>query len=98
MRYLVLLPLVLPVAAGAADVKDVKALLSKEIIGPRQARVDVTRYVQQRIPVFKPAASAEEWKKESERLRAEILDKVVFRGEAKKWRDHKVQIKWQETI
>src|SRR5262245_11456227 len=101
MRCLCVVSLCLFVSAAVAadiDVKDVRALLSKEIIGPRQARLDVTEYVRQRIPVLKPAASVEEWKKEADRLRADILDKVVFRGEAKKWRDHKVQIKWLETI
>src|SRR5262249_17787728 len=67
-------------------------------IGPRQARLDVTEYVLRRIPVLNPAASVEEWKKEADRLRAEMLDKVVFRGEARKWRDQKGQIKWLETI
>src|SRR5438105_10604347 len=99
MNRLLCVPLLCAVFVPArADEADVKALLAREIIGPRQARLDVTEYVRQRVPRLMPAESADAWKKEADRLRADILDRVVFRGEAAKWRQHKVQVKWLDTI
>lgn len=96
---LVCLPLLCLLAiSGRAAEADVKALLAREVVGPRQARLDVSDYIRARVPKLKPAASAAEWEKESARLRADVLDRVVFQGEAKKWRDFKVSIQWLDTI
>lgn len=87
------------VGARADDVADIKALLGREIIGPRQARLDVTEFVRARIPTVKTPTTAAEWTRDSESLRQKVLDEVVFRGEAKKWRDFKVNVKWlDQTI
>src|SRR6202008_2654145 len=36
--------------------------------------------------------------KEAKRIRADVLEKVVFRGEAAKWRDAKTKVEWLDTI
>jgi hypothetical protein len=86
------------VSTGAVEPTDIKTLLDREIVGPRQARLDVTEYLRGRIPKLLPAKSADEWAKESERLRRDVLAHAVFKGEASKWREQKVVIKWLETI
>src|SRR5437773_12163254 len=88
-----------PARAGApADADDLKALLSKEIVGPRQARLDVEEFVRQRVPRMPKLTTAEAWDKEAARIRADVLDKVIFRGEAARWRKAKLGVEWRETI
>src|SRR5215468_11258276 len=97
-RLLLILCLCLPLPARAADADDLKALLSKEIIGPRQARLDVEEFVRQRVPRMPKPATADAWDREAARIRADVLDKVIFRGEAARWRNAKLGVQWLETI
>ena len=78
------LPLVLALAVpvAAADVKDVQALLARPIIGPRQARLELEEHVRPRIPTLPPFGTTAEWEKYAAGIRRDVLDKVVFRGEA----------------
>src|SRR5262249_25837785 len=82
----------------ADDRADVQAALNREVIGPRQALVETQDYLDARIPRMPKVATAAEWEKVAAKLRADMLDKVVFRGEAAGWRDAKTKVEWQETI
>jgi len=85
-------------AVRAADADALKALLAKEIIGPRQSRLDAEEFLRKRVPRMPKLTTAEAWDQEAARIRAEVLDKVIFRGEAARWRDAKLGVKWLETI
>ena len=99
MRFLLCLPLLcLTALTTRAAEADVKALLAREIVGPRQARLDVTEYLRGRIPKLQVPKNADEWTKEAERLRSEVLAKVVFRGEAAKWQEYKGELTRPDTI
>jgi hypothetical protein len=97
-RLLLMLCVCLVPSARAADADDLKALLSKEIVGPRQARLDVEEFVRQRVPRMPKLTSAEAWDRQAARIRADVLDKVIFRGEAARWRQAKLGVEWLETI
>ncbi len=79
MNRLVCLPLLCLLALSARTVEpsDVKSLLDREIVGPRQARLDVSEYLRGHIPKVRPAKTADEWAKESERLRREIVKRIM---------------------
>src|SRR5438094_7988384 len=96
---LLCLPLLglLAVTSHAAE-GDIKALLAREIVGPRQSRLDVTEFIRGRIPKMHPAKSAEDWNDEANRLRSDIFSLVIFRGEAVRWRGHMGTVKWLDTI
>ncbi len=72
--------------------------LAREIIGPRQSLLDLQDYLEPRIPRLPSFPSAAEWEKYANRLRADLLAKVVFRGEAAAWRTAKTKVEWLETI
>src|SRR5437773_10255505 len=91
---LLILCLCVPLPPRAADADDLKALLSREIVGPRQARLDVEEFVRQRVPRIPKPATADAWHKEAARIRADVLDKVIFRGEAARWREAKLGVQW----
>lgn len=100
MRPLIVILFVLLLSpyVHAQDEKDLSALLSKEIIGPRKAMVDLQRYLATRIPSLPQFSSAEQWEKYANKLRQDVLQKVVFRGEAAAWRKVKAKIEWLETL
>src|SRR6185437_8941312 len=88
----------LPTAVRAAEPSPLEQALSHEIMGPRQALLDVQDYIESRIPRMPEVKTVNEWEKHSQRIRQAVLERVVFRGEAAAWRDAKCQVKWFETI
>src|SRR4051794_40277855 len=85
-------------ALPAADKTPVEQALAREVIGPRQALLDLQQYLQPRIPRLPAVRTAAGWDVYARRIRGEVLDRVVFRGEARKWRDARVKVDWLETI
>jgi hypothetical protein len=90
--------LLLTVPLRAAEPSPVAELLKRDILAPGQTLKELQAYVDAKIPRLNPAASAEEWTNEAARIRRAVLEKVVFRGEAVKWRDAKTEVEWLETI
>jgi hypothetical protein len=84
--------------AAAAEKPDLKTLLGKEIIGPRQALLDVQEYTDARVPRMPAVKSVVEWEAQANAMRAAVLERVVYRGEAAAWRDAKTQVEWLDTI
>src|SRR5678815_2027025 len=77
---------------------DLKEILSEPIIGPKQGMSDVQDYCEARIPSMPVVKSKEEWEGIAKKIRADVLDKVVFRGEATKWRDYQGKVQFTGTI
>jgi hypothetical protein len=90
--------LTLATPCSGADRADLQALLDREIIGPRQALVDVQEYVDAKVPRMPEVKSLDDWERHATQLRAAVLERVVFRGEAVAWRDAKCRVEWLETI
>src|SRR6185436_5876395 len=76
----------------------VETLLAREIIGPTQTLAEVQAYTENRVPLMPEVKSAEEWNRIAARLRLETLDRVIFRGEAARWRDARTKVEWLDTI
>jgi len=85
-------------AARAADPSPLEAALSREIIGPRQSLLDVQDHIEGRIPRMPVVKTVADWEKHAQRIRRDVLDRVVFRGEAAAWREAKGQVKWFDAI
>ena len=94
---LVFLLLANALPARAAE-PDLAAELGQPILGVRQSVHETIEFAEQRIPRMPTAATAAEWTAIAERLRAEVLEKVVFRGEAAKWKDAPLKFEYLETI
>lgn len=95
MRLLSCVSLLLLVGSTSADT--LQTFLAKEIIGPRQALLDVTESVDQRVPTMPKLTGREGWEREAERIRRELLNRVVYRGEAANWRDASGRVEWLGT-
>ena len=80
------------------DEKVIGAWLGQEIIGPDLALEEVRVFNETRVPDMPRVRTAEEWQAKAEKYRKDVLDKVVFRGDAEKWRNTKLKVEWFDTI
>jgi hypothetical protein len=100
MHRLLFLLVAGPVAA--ADPSPVADFLKRPLLPADEVTLEVRDHVRPKIPRLEPPGmaikTAADWEKESERLRQETRSKVIFRGEAAKWRDAKTRVEWLDTI
>ncbi len=92
------LALAVPRSLPAAEPSDVQALLEHEIVGSQLPWAEVQQYCHARVPPMPEVKSVAEWEKIANRLRSDVLEKIVYRGEATKWRDAETQVEWLDTI
>jgi hypothetical protein len=82
----------------AADKPDLKAVLAHPIIGPHLGLTEVQHYTEPRIPRMPAVGSVAEWEQLANKMRAQVLERVVYRGQAAAWRDAKCKVEWLGTI
>lgn len=86
-------------ARAAADIPDLPAILAKPILDPNLSLSEVQAFCEARVPLMPKAASVAEWEQHAAKMRADVLDKIVFRGApAQSWRDAKTKVEWLDTI
>jgi len=87
------------VAASAAQPQDsLREVLAKSVLDSKQPLVEVQVYTASRVPALQLPRTAAEWRTYASELRRRVLDEVVFRGEARQWRDAPLRVEWLETI
>jgi dienelactone hydrolase len=84
--------------AFAAEGPDYAALLAREVIGPELAMQQVMDYTEARVAPLPQPASAEAWPAEADRIRQQVLERVVYRGEAAAWRDADCRVEFLDII
>jgi len=82
----------------AAELDDIEKMLSRRVIDDKLSLEEVQVFTERQVPPMPDVQSIEEWEKHANRMRRETLAKVVFRGEAAKWRDASYGVKWVGTI
>ena len=94
----------------SSEHKELEALLKREIVGPVLPMTEVQRYCEARVPAMpevghhpqegtdRRLVGAAQWEAEAARLRAEVLKRIVYGGEAARWRDAPAKVEWLETI
>jgi dienelactone hydrolase len=73
------------------------AALSKPVLDPNSVIGELQTYCS-RMPPFPMARTPDEWQGYADRIRQQVLDRVVFRGEAARWRDAQTHVEWFDTI
>ena len=81
-----------------ADDAAIQARLAQPLLDTRQTTVEAQIYLASRVKPMPPIRDRAEWERYAAGLRRQILDNVVFRGEAAKWRAVPVKEEWLETI
>ena len=96
---LFIIPLTFTTLAWAADAPTgLQTLLQHPILGTNTSMAEVQAFTEARVPQMPVVKSAAEWEKIADRLRRDMLERVVFRGEAAVWRDAKTKVEWFDTI
>ncbi len=73
---------------------NLKSELSRPIITPQTSLEETQVYLERRIPQLPEVKTTKDWDALAAKWRKEVLDKVVFRGEAAKWRDHPLSVEY----
>jgi dienelactone hydrolase len=94
-----------PVAAQAQQPKPpeqpkspLAALLERPIVEPETALKEVKRFTEARVPPMPAVTTIAEWEQHAARMRQDVLDRVIYRGEAAAWRDAETKVEWLDTI
>ncbi|MEW4569563.1 acetylxylan esterase [Tautonia sp. JC769] len=72
--------------------------LGRMVLERDTTMAEVRDFVESRIPRMPDVGTEEEWRATADQIRAEVLDQVVFRGEAAAWRDAECKVEWLDTI
>jgi hypothetical protein len=81
-----------------AELGELETILKREIVDPVLPEAEAQRYCEIRVPRMPKIETAAQWEAEAARLRAVVLDKIVYRGKAAQWRDAKTKVEWLQTI
>ena len=72
--------------------------LARPILAPNQSTVEVQAYTATRVPALPAFRKLDEWEAYANEIRQRTFDEVIFRGEARAWRDGKTRVEWLETV
>ncbi|MBN9519660.1 hypothetical protein J0H58_14255 [bacterium] len=98
-RFLALVVLgFLTAPARADDADSLRRLLDGPVLTPRTTLLETQEFLEGRVPRLPEPTTAAAWEKEADRLRAEVLAKIVFRGEAAAWKDRKAAVVVGEPV
>jgi hypothetical protein len=100
MRLLILvIASSLPCATVAAEPTDLKSALATPILAPNTTQQEAAALVRSRIAPMPEPTSVADWERYAQRVRQDVLDNVVFRGDiTRAWRDAPLSVEWLETL
>jgi hypothetical protein len=84
---------------GADATSDfVAEVLARPIISPETGLAEVRQFAEAKVPRMPEVKDLADRQRHADRMRSETLRKVVYRGEAAKWREAPTRVVWLETI
>lgn len=84
--------------AARADEAWIKQWLAKPILAPDTPQVEVEKYCEERVPRMPEVSTLEQWEQHANRLREDMLSKVVLRGAAASWKELPTKVEWLDSI
>jgi hypothetical protein len=82
----------------AAERAEIEKLLAHQIVDAELPLAEVQDYCERRVPRMPQLTTREDWGETASKLRREVLENVVFRGEARAWREAKSRVVWDDRI
>jgi hypothetical protein len=83
----------------AAEPKSAVAdALSQKLLSPMIPMQEIKDFVDAHLLPMPEPKTVADWERYATRVRKEALDRVIFRGEAAKWRALPTRVEWQQTI
>ena len=83
---------------SAAETASLRSILDRAVIDTQQTKVETQVYCASRVPSLPAFAGVLEWQRYADQLRKRVLEDVIFRGEAARWRDARTSVQWLETV
>src|SRR4051794_13267651 len=90
--------LLITTASGFAAGPWLETQLAQPILVSRQTLLEAQIHLEARVLPMPAIGDRAQWEKYAGELRARILDNVVFRGEAAKWRALPTRVEWLDTL
>lgn len=81
-----------------SDIESTTTWLAQSLVAPEQPQAEIEGYLAARIPRMPQITSRQEWDRQAESIRKEMLAKVIYRGKGAEWRDAQLGIDWQEVL
>src|SRR5260370_17852762 len=78
--------------------QSVAPLLEHKILDPTQPELEVRASAASHVLPTPYYTNIPEWEKYARNLREDILNKVILRGEAKRWAEASTKVEWLDTI
>ena len=85
-------------SAACSQEPGLQAILAEPILASNQPQIEAQAFASWRVPVVRVPSSRDEWEEIASETRRRVLEDVVFRGEAKTWRDARTRVEWLDTI
>ncbi|MBP87663.1 MAG: hypothetical protein CMJ64_13225, partial [Planctomycetaceae bacterium] len=82
----------------AADREAIESLLKFPLIDPQVAQAQVENFCEARVPKVPKVNSLKDWEQLTDKWRADMFEKVIFRGAAVEWRKSPRQVEWLEEM
>lgn len=79
-------------ALPQADLRRLQSVYEAPLIAPEVVQYQLQRYLHARVPQLPKPTTAADWTRESQRLRRDILDNIVFHGWPKQWVDAPLKV------
>jgi len=76
----------------------VEAALQRTILDPKQPLLDVQVYTAAKVPLVPAFRTVQQWDSYARTLRARVLNEVIYRGEAAKWRTTPLNLRIEEPF
>lgn len=73
-------------------------ILARSVLRPNQPGIEAQVFASSRVPQVQIPSSAKEWEQIASETRRRVLDEVIFRGEARKWRDARTRVEWLDSM
>ncbi len=93
--FLISVVVSLPCFAQSASLE---SALAKPILPVNQPLVEVQVYTASHVKSMPMVSSAQQWTQVKERLRQQVLNEVVLRGEGRKWAEAKTRVEWLDVL
>ena len=100
MVVLVCIGTIIAAAASASpgDQTVLGEFLARQIVSPDLVLNQVEGFCDARVRRMPEVTSVKEWEKYANRLRRDVMEKVVLRGRAAQWAKGKTKVEWLDTL
>src|SRR5215831_13779726 len=95
VRYCLIFGALTFIASGQTEPQHLEGILKEEVLPQSVAQFQLRQYILGRVAKLPTPASSAQWVADSKRIRAQILNDVVYHGWPKEWID--VAPKFEET-